>query len=202
MAAFAEDVAEPVSADHGAGMNFDAVAESSAGIEGDARMQPAIFADARAATEKAKRARSTVPAPISTCSSITTYGPTETRGAIFAPGAIDGSWIASDGCAAGRGKQPLRPPWRTRTSGRSLPRLSSLRARVPRVGEHAFCRRSGGALCVARRIEIDQILRAVRAPDWRRPRSVRAGSPSSSAPRYSASSPAVRVIVPSSCSER
>ena len=45
VAAFAEDVAEAVAADDGAGMNFDAIAESRTGVERDARMQDAIRAD-------------------------------------------------------------------------------------------------------------------------------------------------------------
>ena len=39
VAAFAEDVAEAVAADDGAGVNFDAIAEPRAGVERDARMQ-------------------------------------------------------------------------------------------------------------------------------------------------------------------
>ena len=45
VAAFAEDVAEAVAADDGAGMNFDAIAEARAGVQRDARMQSAIRAD-------------------------------------------------------------------------------------------------------------------------------------------------------------
>ncbi len=45
VAAFAEDVAEAVAADDGAGVNFDAIAEPRASVERDAGVQDAIRAD-------------------------------------------------------------------------------------------------------------------------------------------------------------